>query len=170
MDEFNWLSIIVTARWSLISLSFLLKISCQCRELNDLWFHSTNKQTDISSYTCCGGLCFNPWCKWSMWDGRAQHGTRGWHLVSVDTPGDMETLTLTPALITLWRQTDRDRLMWYLGGISAKLGHAKWRSRGLFSFNFNLHLVENPIKVLPLFDEQTTLQFGDLQTFLKGFL
>ncbi len=50
MDEFNWLSIIVTARWSLISLSFLLKISCQCRELNDLWFHSTNRQTYLATH------------------------------------------------------------------------------------------------------------------------
>ena len=77
-------------------------------------------------------------------------------------------VTLTPGLITLWRQTDRDRLMWYLGGISAKLGHAKWRLRGLFSFNFNLHQ-ENPINGLSLFDEQTTLQFGWFTNILKRF-
>ena len=114
------------------------------------------------------GLCFNPWCKWSMWDAQAQHVTMGsciWLVLTLLGRWHCDTVTLTPALITLWRQTDRDRLISW--GRSAKLGHAKWRSGGLFLFNFNL---ENPTKVLPLFDEQTTLQFGDLQTFLKGFL
>ena len=76
------------------------------------------------------------WDQWGLASGRCWHSWGG------------DTVTLTPALITLWRQTDRDRLISW--GISAKLGHAKWRSGGLFLFNFNLHL-ENPNKVLLAF-------------------
>ena len=133
-----------------------------CWELNDC---DSILQTDISIYTCCGDCVLIPGvsdpCEMpgpSMWPWGLASGWC-WHSWGGDT------VTLTPALITLWRQTDRDRLISW--GMSAKLGHAKWRSGGLFLFNFNL---ENPTKVLPLFDEQTTLQFGDLQTFLKGFL